>query len=54
MYFLPQIKALAQFKYDPGGKKYNCDITMATAECEVCAKDEENIVVKRQEKNVKN
>jgi len=49
MHFRLQIKAFAQFKYDPSGKKYNCDITMASAECEVCAKDEQNYIVKKKE-----
>lgn len=49
MFFPRQIKALAQFRYDPGGKKYNCDITMATAEAEVAAKESELVAPKKKE-----
>jgi len=46
LFFVTQIDKLAKFKYDPSGKKYNCDVTIATAEAEVAAKEEEFTVVK--------
>jgi hypothetical protein len=39
------VEALSKFQYDPTGKRYNCDITMATMEAEIMAKDEEFIPV---------
>lgn len=45
MYFLIEIDALLKFKYDPTGKKYNCDITIAFAEAEVSAKENEFVLV---------
>jgi hypothetical protein len=46
MYFLDEIRALANFRYDPSGKKFNCDITIASCEAEVAAREEEHYVVK--------
>ena len=46
MYFTRQIRALSKFIYDPSGKKYNCDITIATAECEVSYKENEGLAAK--------
>lgn len=46
MYFTRQIRALSKFIYDPSGKKYNCDITIATAECEVSYKENQGFVAK--------
>lgn len=46
MFFIEQVEALSKFRYDPSGKKYNCDITIATAEAEIAAKEYEFIVVK--------
>lgn len=53
MYFVEQIDALARFKYDPSGKRYNCDITVATAEAEVAAKEQQFSVVKSRDEAVK-
>lgn len=46
MYFTRQIRALSKFIYDPSGKKYNCDITIATAECEVSYKENQGFAAK--------
>ena len=46
MFFTRQIRALSKFMYDPSGKKYNCDITIATAECEINRKESEHLVAK--------
>lgn len=40
-----QMRALARFKYKPGDIKYNCDITIATALCEVAVLDIEEEMV---------
>ena len=40
MFFLEQVIALSKYKYDPSGKKYNCDITISTAEMEISAKED--------------
>lgn len=49
MFFIRQIEALAKFKYVPSAtKKYNCDKTIATMECEVMSKETENIVARSQ------
>lgn len=53
MYFTVQIDALAKFQYDPSGKKYNCDITISTAEAEVSAKEIEYYVIKSREDSKK-
>lgn len=45
MYLLRIIEAWSKFKYLIGDKKYNCDITMATMEAAIMAKDEEMIAV---------
>lgn len=37
---IEQIQAFAKFKYDPSGKKYNCDITISSALSLVCYEDE--------------
>lgn len=41
---IEQIEALARFRYDPAGKKYNCDITISTSLCIVCLEDEKEMV----------
>lgn len=46
MFFPEQVDALAKFRYDPSGKKHNCDITIATAEAEVAAKEYELYAVR--------
>jgi hypothetical protein len=46
MFFTRQIKAMSKFIYDPSGKKYNCDITIATAETEIGCKESESLVVR--------
>lgn len=40
-----QIEALAKFRYDPSGKKYNCDITISSSLCQVVAYDDQDIPV---------
>ncbi|MBN2617263.1 MAG: hypothetical protein JXR64_03000 [Spirochaetales bacterium] len=40
-----QIDALAKFRYDPSGKKYNCDITISSSLCQVVAYDDQDILV---------
>lgn len=42
---IEQITALAAFRYDPSGKKYNCDITISTALAIVCYEDETELEV---------
>ena len=55
MYFIEQIDAFIKFRYDPSGKKYNCDITMASAEAEVAAKESEfSVVISEEEANSAN
>lgn len=44
-----QIEALAKFKYDPSGKKYNCDITISSSLCQVVAYDDQDIPVSESE-----
>lgn len=47
MFFIEQVDALSKFKLKKSdGSAYNCDITMATMEVEITAKDEEMITVK--------
>ena len=46
MFFIEQVEALSKYRYDPSGKKYNCDITIATAEAEIAAKEYELYAVK--------
>lgn len=48
------IEAWIKFRYDPSGKKYNCDITVATAYAEVSAKEVEFQVVMKKEDLGKN
>jgi hypothetical protein len=48
--FIELLTAWANFKYDPTGKKYNCDITIATSLCIVCEEDERESVMYTQEK----
>lgn len=43
MYFMRQIEALAKFKYS---KDYNCDITIATMECEIADNEDEMLIVR--------
>lgn len=45
MFFLNQITSFSRFKYNPG-EKFNCDITIASAETEVSFKEDLEIVVK--------
>ena len=52
MYFPDEIDALSKFIYDPSGKKYNCDITIASCEVEVAMKESAFIVVKSRERSV--
>lgn len=51
MFFARQIRALSKFVYDPTGRKYNCDITIATAEAEVACKESEMIPVRKQDED---
>jgi hypothetical protein len=37
------LTAWSNFKYDPTGKKYNCDNTIATSLCTVCEEDEKGM-----------
>ncbi len=46
---IEQIDAFARFKYDPTGKKYNCDITIASALSLVCYEDETELQTIEQE-----
>jgi hypothetical protein len=39
------LNAFAKFKYDPSGARYNCDITIAAALCEVLDADERELMV---------
>lgn len=43
--FIELLEAWGRFKYDPSGKKYNCDITIATSLCTVCEEDEKAFTV---------
>lgn len=53
MFFVEQIEAFIKFRYDPSGKKYNCDITIASAEAEVMCKEYEFSLVKAAAKSEK-
>ena len=46
---IEQIEALAKFKYDPSGKKYNCDITISSSLCQVVAYDDKDIEARSSE-----
>jgi hypothetical protein len=47
MYFYNQIESLAKFQYVPSDRKpYNCDITIATMECEIFDKEDELVIVR--------
>ena len=37
---IEQIDAFARFKYDPSGRKYNCDVTISSSLSIVCYEDE--------------
>ena len=39
-----QLRRFAKFKYDPTGKKYNCDVTISSALSIIHQKDEEDYV----------
>lgn len=43
--FIELLDAWVKFKYDPSGKKYNCDVTIATSLCTVCEEDEKELEV---------
>jgi hypothetical protein len=43
--FIELLDAWAKFKYDPSGKRYNCDVTIATSLCTVCEEDEKELEV---------
>lgn len=43
--FLELLDAWARFRYDPSGKKYNCDLTIASSLCTVCEEDENTLQV---------
>lgn len=43
--FIDLLEAWAKFKYDPSGKKYNCDNTIASSLCTVCEEDEKELAV---------
>ena len=45
-----QLEALAEFKYKPGGR-YNCDITISSALCQVIAFDDSEIAVGQTEED---
>ena len=46
MYLTEQIKFFAKFRYVPGQKRFNCDVTMASAEAATAAKEDQFLVVK--------
>jgi len=46
-----QIERLAKFRYDPTGKKYNCDTTITSALDIVLEKDEEGLQVMKSQKS---
>lgn len=48
------LTAWSNFKYDPSGKRYNCDITIATSLCTVCEEDEKEIDTYKSEKEEDN
>ena len=41
-----QITAFAKFRYDPTGKRYNCDTTIASSLCIVCYDDDKELEIK--------
>ena len=51
MFIRRQIQALAQFRYDPSGKKYNCDTTISLGLMELADKEHEFIVAKEKKTN---
>jgi hypothetical protein len=46
MYIPEQIKAFIRFQYVPGANKFNCDITMASAEASISAQEDKFIIAK--------
>lgn len=48
--FVILLEAWAKFRYDPQGKKYNCDNTIAASLCTVCEEDEKEFVVHTEKK----
>lgn len=48
--FVELLDAWSKFRYDPSGKKYNCDITIATSLCTVCEEDEKFMEVEESSK----
>lgn len=48
--FIELLDAWAKFRYDPGGKKYNCDNTIASSLCTVCEEDEKEMEAQSQSK----
>jgi hypothetical protein len=48
-----QMKAYAKFKYNPKEAKYNCDITIATAICEVLVLEVEEELIAKKDKKVR-
>lgn len=48
--FIELLDAWSKFKYDPSGKKFNCDITIATSLCTVCEEDDKMTEVDTSEK----
>ena len=53
VYFVELLEAWASFKYDPSGRKYNCDITISTSLNLVLEKDEMLISVQSTEVRTK-
>lgn len=49
IFFVELLEAWANFKYDPSGKKYNCDITISTALSIVLEEDEQLLKVASEE-----
>lgn len=46
---IEQIDAFARFKYDPSGRKYNCDVTISSSLSIVCYEDETELQIVEQE-----
>ena len=49
VYFVDLLEAWANFKYDPSGKKYNCDITISTSLNLILEEDERLLEIGREE-----
>ena len=51
---IPLLERWAKFRYDPSGKRYNCDTTISSSLCTVCELDEVEMEVSMEDKREPN